>query len=410
MPTWEAIAAAVRRLSPVIMATSRPIATRSATAAAAPPLSVSATASTPRACAVPAGEDDRAAQAFQPVGMPRRNSEGRPCPTHRGDGGGRRTTATESTVARTPAPGTASKAVAVAAGRGRARGRRRRSPARPGAPSRPRPRRPRPAAGRRPRRPPGPRRSMPSPRSSACPSCRTRRCRRRLDRSSTSPPLISTPRAAPRPVPTMIAVGVARPRAHGQAMISTATAASRPAPGSPAKSDPAGEGEQRHHQDDRNEHPRDPVGQALHRGLRALRLLDQAHDLRQRGVGAHRGGPHGEHALGLTVAAATSSPGPLSTGTDSPVSIDSSTAEVPSTTTPSTGTFSPGRTRTRRRPAPARRAPGAAPAGRQGRPGDASLAPSSSRARDGPRGPALGPRLHPPSEREEGDDQGGMSK
>ena len=33
------------------------------------------------------------------------------------------------------------------------------------------------------------------------------------------------PSWAPRPVPTMIAVGVARPRAHGQAMISTATAA-----------------------------------------------------------------------------------------------------------------------------------------------------------------------------------------
>ena len=29
---------------------------------------------------------------------------------------------------------------------------------------------------------------------------------------------------APRPVPTMIDIGVARPRAHGQAMISTATA------------------------------------------------------------------------------------------------------------------------------------------------------------------------------------------
>ena len=32
------------------------------------------------------------------------------------------------------------------------------------------------------------------------------------------------PRSAPRPVATMMAVGVARPRAHGQAMIRTATA------------------------------------------------------------------------------------------------------------------------------------------------------------------------------------------
>ena len=43
--------------------------------------------------------------------------------------------------------------------------------------------------------------------------------------SSTSGPLISSPSWAPRPVPTISAVGVASPSAHGQAMISTATAA-----------------------------------------------------------------------------------------------------------------------------------------------------------------------------------------
>jgi hypothetical protein len=47
---------------------------------------------------------------------------------------------------------------------------------------------------------------------------------RRVD-SSTSGPLMSSPSCAPRPVPTMSAVGVARPSAHGHAMISTATAA-----------------------------------------------------------------------------------------------------------------------------------------------------------------------------------------
>ena len=46
------------------------------------------------------------------------------------------------------------------------------------------------------------------------------------------------------------------------------------------------------------------------------------------------------------VAPMTSSPGPLATGIDSPVIIDSSTAEAPSTTTPSTGIFEPGRTTT----------------------------------------------------------------
>ena len=47
-------------------------------------------------------------------------------------------------------------------------------------------------------------------------------------RSSASAFLISTPACAPRPVPTMIDIGVARPSAHGQAMISTDTAAISP--------------------------------------------------------------------------------------------------------------------------------------------------------------------------------------
>ena len=41
--------------------------------------------------------------------------------------------------------------------------------------------------------------------------------------SRASPPLIRIPDLAPLPVPTMIEVGVARPIAQGQAMISTAT-------------------------------------------------------------------------------------------------------------------------------------------------------------------------------------------
>ena len=51
----------------------------------------------------------------------------------------------------------------------------------------------------------------------------------------------------------------------------------------------------------------------------------------------------------LTVAPTTLSPGPTSTGTDSPVSIEASMAEVPLTTVPSVATFSPGRT-TKRSP------------------------------------------------------------
>jgi len=41
--------------------------------------------------------------------------------------------------------------------------------------------------------------------------------------SSTSPPLIRMPNSAPRPVPTIMAVGVANPIAHGHAIINTAT-------------------------------------------------------------------------------------------------------------------------------------------------------------------------------------------
>ena len=43
-------------------------------------------------------------------------------------------------------------------------------------------------------------------------------------RSSASAFLTSTPAEAPRPVPTMMAIGVARPSAHGHATIRTDTA------------------------------------------------------------------------------------------------------------------------------------------------------------------------------------------
>ena len=51
--------------------------------------------------------------------------------------------------------------------------------------------------------------------------------------------------------------------------------------------------------------------------------------------------------LVFIVAPMSVSPTRLVTGSGSPVSIDSSSALLPSTTTPSTGTFSPGRTRSR---------------------------------------------------------------
>ncbi len=47
----------------------------------------------------------------------------------------------------------------------------------------------------------------------------------------------------------------------------------------------------------------------------------------------------------LSVPAITFAPDSFVTGIDSPVTIDSSSEERPSVTTPSTGTLSPGRTR-----------------------------------------------------------------
>ena len=49
----------------------------------------------------------------------------------------------------------------------------------------------------------------------------------------------------------------------------------------------------------------------------------------------------------FTDAPMTSEPAVTATGTDSPVTIDSSISETPSSTTPSTGTFAPGRTSSR---------------------------------------------------------------
>ena len=114
---------------------------------------------------------------------------------------------------------------------------------------------------------------------------------RRVD-SSTSGPLIRMPSWAPRPVPTMSAVGVARPSAHGQAMISTATAAVKAAVAPAAAAEPEAERRDGQADHDRHEDAGDPVGEALHLGLAVLGVLDEARHLRELGVGADAGGAH----------------------------------------------------------------------------------------------------------------------
>ena len=71
-----------------------------------------------------------------------------------------------------------------------------------------------------------PRRPSACPRSSV-PVLSTTSVSTFSNRSSASAFLISTPDCAPRPTPTMIDIGVASPSAHGQAMMSTDTAATR---------------------------------------------------------------------------------------------------------------------------------------------------------------------------------------
>ncbi len=80
----------------------------------------------------------------------------------------------------------------------------------------------------------------------------------------------------------------------------------------------------------------------------------------------------------LTVAPVTVSPGETSTGTDSPVSIEASTAEEPSTTVPSVAIFSPGRTVKR---SPTLKSAVGMRTSRPSRSTATSLAPSSRSAR-----------------------------
>src|ERR1017187_8168051 len=108
--------------------------------------------------------------------------------------------------------------------------------------------------------------------------------------------LMRMPARAPRPVPTMIAIGVARPRAHGQAMISTATAltiafASR-GPGPRSHDEPYRKGDHGRRQYCGNEPSRNFVGQALNRCAAALRIAHHLHDLRQQRFAAHALGAH----------------------------------------------------------------------------------------------------------------------
>jgi len=197
-------------------------------------------------------------------------------------------------------------------------------------------------------------------------------------RSSTSTPLIRIPRLAPRPVPTMIATGVARPSAHGQATISTATPAISPLPGPPLSS----------HQPAKVASASAITVGTKTEEIRSARrcawpLPAWAAETSDTIWASAVSEPTAvartvSTPLVFTVAPATFAPIVLSTGTDSPVSIDSSTAEAPSMTSPSVGIFSPGRIRSR---SPTRTASVGTITSTPSRRTRACLAPSSSSAR-----------------------------
>ena len=111
---------------------------------------------------------------------------------------------------------------------------------------------------------------------------------------------------------------------------------------------PGDEGEDRDGDHRRHEPARHLVGEPLDRRAAALRLSRPS---ARSAPAACRGRPSRRASrscpVWLSVPPITLSPGSLATGIDSPVTIDSSTVERPSITSPSTGTFSPGRTRSR---------------------------------------------------------------
>ena len=167
--------------------------------------------------------------------------------------------------------------------------------------------------------------------------------------SSASPPRTRIPASAPFPVPTMIAVGVARPMAHGQAMITTPMNAV-------SASVNRGSGPSSIHATNvrlatsRTSGTKTSLTRSARRWIGAFEPCARSTSSTIRASAVSRPTRVARitnEPVVLTVAPITSSPAAFADGIGSPVSIASSTADMPSTTTPSTGTFSPGRTRNR---------------------------------------------------------------
>ena len=146
----------------------------------------------------------------------------------------------------------------------------------------------------------------------------------------------------------MIAVGVASPSAHGQAMTSTATAGVRAATRLACRAKYQTRNVSRATPSTAGTKKAEIVSASFCTGAllpwasSTSRTIDASIVWSPLAVTRYKSVP-----LPLSVPPITPSPFAFSTGRLSPVSRASSTAEAPSVTTPSAATFSPGRTRSR---------------------------------------------------------------
>ena len=344
MPTAAATACAVAALSPVSMTTSMPAPRRRATARRrrrrAPR---SASAMTPSSAPPARDADERLARRAAARATHRRRRS-TPSSRRKSSEPSSDASASPSSVPRAPLPGIDAKSRDAAAARCPRRAPRATIAARADASS--------------------PARALAADAQHVV-ARRARRTRRRrvtAGRPSVSVPVLSTisvcsrpacssaaalrirmPDCAPRPVPTMIAVGVARPSAHGHAMTSTATAWTSARVASPAShhvSDERQRGDQRRRPARRRRRrgrpgagsaPSTPAPRATSRTMPASSVASPTP------VASHVSMPSW-----FSVPANTCAPGAFATGRLSPVSMLSSTLDAPSRTTPSTGTLSPG--------------------------------------------------------------------
>ena len=165
--------------------------------------------------------------------------------------------------------------------------------------------------------------------------------------SSPSADFTRMPCSAPLPVPTMMATGVARPRAQGQEMTSTATPEVRAISADPVTISHTAAVTRAMPITTGTNTP------ATRSASFAMGALEEAASSTRRIIWARvvscptRVARTVRTPERLMEAEITVSPGALSTGMDSPVRADSSTEDAPSVTTPSTGIEPPGRTRTR---------------------------------------------------------------